>query len=213
MPIDDLAMTPIETWDEPIVAEVPADVADAVKRAIAALELHRSSAVVAPILQPSEFVDRHRLPLAAPLRRSGASTRPGVQRIRPAVTRHECRGDVRPVAVDQEVASMQPTRRRPSLPMSIVTGRTSRPRRSPSMTTTSRPRTRGTAATSAARHSADSSAASAAKIADRTRQHRRAASGLPAGAEERPEQFGRFSARMPDEHSTRWLSRSPSRSS
>ncbi len=35
---DDLAMTPIETWDEAIVAEVPADVTDAVKRAIAALE-------------------------------------------------------------------------------------------------------------------------------------------------------------------------------
>ena len=53
---DDLAMTPIETWDEEIVAEVPTEVANAVKRAIAALErITGEVPVVAPIKQPSEF--------------------------------------------------------------------------------------------------------------------------------------------------------------
>jgi hypothetical protein len=59
-PDGELAMTPIETWDEEIVADVPAQVADAVKRAIAALErITQEHPVVAPILQPSEFEDVH----------------------------------------------------------------------------------------------------------------------------------------------------------
>jgi hypothetical protein len=53
-------MTPIDTVDEEIVADVPTDVANAVKRAIAALErITGEHPVIAPILQPSEFEDPH----------------------------------------------------------------------------------------------------------------------------------------------------------
>jgi hypothetical protein len=52
------ATTPIETWDEEIVAEVPTEVAAAVKRAIAALERVTGEVpIVAPIEQPSEFTE------------------------------------------------------------------------------------------------------------------------------------------------------------
>lgn len=54
---DELTMTPIETFDVEIVAEVPADVADAVRRALAALEAATTGEVpvVPSIPQPSEF--------------------------------------------------------------------------------------------------------------------------------------------------------------
>ncbi|MET0663911.1 MAG: hypothetical protein ABWZ42_12340 [Ilumatobacteraceae bacterium] len=66
MSIDDLTMTPIATFDEEIVAEVPADVADAVQRAIAALEAATvPSPTIAPILQPSDLLDADPAPAAA----------------------------------------------------------------------------------------------------------------------------------------------------
>ena len=65
--VDDLTMTPIATFDEEIVAEVPADVADAVKRAIAALEAASFPApTVAPIPQPSDFDEPAAFPATAP---------------------------------------------------------------------------------------------------------------------------------------------------
>jgi hypothetical protein len=65
--VADLTMTPIATFDEEIVAEVPADVADAVKRAIAALEAASFPApTVAPILQPSDFDEPVAFPAIAP---------------------------------------------------------------------------------------------------------------------------------------------------
>ncbi len=63
--VEDLTMTPIETFDDEILADVPADVADAVKRAIAALEAASIQApTVAPILQPSEFEEPSVAPVA-----------------------------------------------------------------------------------------------------------------------------------------------------
>jgi hypothetical protein len=65
---DDLSMTPIETWDEEVVADVPSEVAAAVKRALAALErITQEHPIVAPILQPSEFDDVHAPVVPAPV--------------------------------------------------------------------------------------------------------------------------------------------------
>jgi hypothetical protein len=65
---DDLSMTPIESFEDEMVADVPADVADAVKRAIAALEAASVAApTVSPIMQPADFHQAEAAPAPSPI--------------------------------------------------------------------------------------------------------------------------------------------------
>jgi len=109
MSIDDLTMTPIATFDEEIVAEVPADVADAVKRAIAALEAASvPSPTIAPILQPSDFLEAGPAPAAAAFAAPALGAVPAFSGFAPPTLETSAEAVYARMAVEQEVAVEAP---------------------------------------------------------------------------------------------------------
>ena len=116
MSIDDLTMTPIATFDEEIVAEVPADVADAVRRAIAALE---AASVPSPtILQPSGFVEVDAAPAVAPFAAPAPNASPAFSGFAPPTLETSAEAMYARMAAEQEVVTEAADASEPRLPTS-----------------------------------------------------------------------------------------------